>query len=530
MKNTALLFLYLLATGFATSLMGQSTAETRFGFLGPSTPSENPLYYEGFTDLKVDFDRPHIGPFVWEQVEPTKGSYDWSSIDAWVEASQTNNVRIVATIWPYAGWDQEFWRNQSGWERAEGFEDQLIDSRYKPNDVDAYKAWVTAMVERYDGDGTDDMPDLTLPIKHWEILNEPESSDWEGVNFFKGTASDFFDVLNWTSESIRGADSEAVILHGGSSGVEDPYWDGLFADGATSTFDLSNTHTITPPDFVDDLRAAQWRDLIQKHDIQNFWITEVEMAKRGDAEAYTDEQVAIEIVTQYVKAFFNGASRIFYAHVYAIEDPNTPPDFLEAALATVDFSSGQPVVTRKPAYDAFGVMVDHIDRFTNVTMEGTGVYRFGFQSGSDVWAVWGTGADTGSLPESMIVTDLSGNSETITSAEFSPTEAPRFIRDASATTIAENRGELPEKFEVSAYPNPFNPATTLQVRLSQPGQLTVAIYDIMGRRVRLLAEQANYPAGTHTFRFQADGLSSGVYLYQIQNGVRIAHGSVTLVK
>lgn len=193
--------------------------ETRFGFLGPDSPERNPAYYQEFTKLGVDFDRPHIGPFVWEYVEPDPGTYDWTVIDNWVGSSQENNVHILASIWPFANWDQQYWRDQADWEPSEGFEKELPVSRYKPHDTTAYKAWVTAMVERYDGDGVDDMPGLTLPVTHWEVLNEPETYDWDGLNFFKGGVADYLEVLRLTTSAIRDADPDAVVLHGGSTGI-----------------------------------------------------------------------------------------------------------------------------------------------------------------------------------------------------------------------------------------------------------------------------------------------------------------------
>lgn len=47
-------------------------------------------------------------------------------------------------------------------------------SEYVVADEAAYTAWVTAAVERYDGDGVDDMPGLLAPIRHWEVDNEPD--------------------------------------------------------------------------------------------------------------------------------------------------------------------------------------------------------------------------------------------------------------------------------------------------------------------------------------------------------------------
>ncbi|HEX03972.1 MAG TPA: T9SS type A sorting domain-containing protein [Bacteroidetes bacterium] len=70
---------------------------------------------------------------------------------------------------------------------------------------------------------------------------------------------------------------------------------------------------------------------------------------------------------------------------------------------------------------------------------------------------------------------------------------------------------LPDSFSMEqAWPNPFNSETRIRVNLSHPAQLHVAVYDIQGRRVRVLAEE-DFNAGRHEFSLSSDGLSSGVY-------------------
>ena len=68
----------------------------------------------------------------------------------------------------------------------------------------------------------------------------------------------------------------------------------------------------------------------------------------------------------------------------------------------------------------------------------------------------------------------------------------------------------------AAIPNPFNPVTELQLRVSQTGPVEVAVYDLAGRRVATLANQV-YSAGSHTVQWRGvddagQGVASGVYL------------------
>ncbi|GBE29516.1 MAG TPA: T9SS type A sorting domain-containing protein [Bacteroidetes bacterium] len=82
------------------------------------------------------------------------------------------------------------------------------------------------------------------------------------------------------------------------------------------------------------------------------------------------------------------------------------------------------------------------------------------------------------------------------------------------TDVKDVSSNLPSEFAVGlAYPNPFNPTTTITVSLPQSAELTVAVFNTLGQRV---AELANglIAAGTHQFTFDGSSLASGVYLVQ----------------
>ncbi|MBN2172428.1 MAG: T9SS type A sorting domain-containing protein [Candidatus Krumholzibacteriota bacterium] len=66
-----------------------------------------------------------------------------------------------------------------------------------------------------------------------------------------------------------------------------------------------------------------------------------------------------------------------------------------------------------------------------------------------------------------------------------------------------------------AHPNPFNPATTLRFSLPRPARATLAVFDVAGRRVALLAD-GPLPAGRHAVRWEAAGQASGVYLARLE--------------
>ena len=85
-------------------------------------------------------------------------------------------------------------------------------------------------------------------------------------------------------------------------------------------------------------------------------------------------------------------------------------------------------------------------------------------------------------------------------------------------TSAVEHTELANRFELfQNYPNPFNPSTTIRFSIPAATQVTLSVYDVLGRQVAMLVDE-NMSAGTHAVSFDAGVLSSGVYLYRIQTG------------
>jgi len=67
------------------------------------------------------------------------------------------------------------------------------------------------------------------------------------------------------------------------------------------------------------------------------------------------------------------------------------------------------------------------------------------------------------------------------------------------------------------YPNPFNPNTKIEFRIAYSGLVTLKVYDILGREIIILvSEEKN--AGAYEVEFDASGLSSGIYFYQLKAG------------
>ena len=97
-------------------------------------------------------------------------------------------------------------------------------------------------------------------------------------------------------------------------------------------------------------------------------------------------------------------------------------------------------------------------------------------------------------------------------------------------TSNEAVADVPETFRLDAnYPNPFNPTTTIQYALPTSSSVRLAVYDLLGREVAVLADGLR-TAGRHTVTFDARTLASGLYLYRLEAGGQVQQRTMVLVK
>ncbi len=121
-----------------------------------------------------------------------------------------------------------------------------------------------------------------------------------------------------------------------------------------------------------------------------------------------------------------------------------------------------------------------------------------------------------SRPLLVVANEVSG---TVTTIQLSATASVERLSDVrpSGYVLEQN------------YPNPFNPSTTIRYAIPQPAQVSLKVYDVLGREVATLVN-ARQSAGVYVANFDATALPSGMYFYRLQAGSFSETRKMMLVK
>lgn len=79
------------------------------------------------------------------------------------------------------------------------------------------------------------------------------------------------------------------------------------------------------------------------------------------------------------------------------------------------------------------------------------------------------------------------------------------------------------------YPNPFHSSTTIGYAAPRAGEVTLDVFDLLGRRVATL-ESGLVTAGRHETAFDASGLSPGIYVSRLRAGDTVRTRMMTLTE
>ena len=100
------------------------------------------------------------------------------------------------------------------------------------------------------------------------------------------------------------------------------------------------------------------------------------------------------------------------------------------------------------------------------------------------------------------------------------------LAQAEAAKGAESAGV---REVLAVYPNPTTASATVALTLEKASDVRVVVYNVLGRRVALLAE-GPLEIGTHRFALDGSGLPAGVYLVRVESGERRLSQRITLLR
>ncbi|HRE40973.1 MAG TPA: T9SS type A sorting domain-containing protein [Ignavibacteria bacterium] len=180
--------------------------------------------------------------------------------------------------------------------------------------------------------------------------------------------------------------------------------------------------------------------------------------------------------------------------IYDVDNNNTYNDdqdiLLEAKPISIDFK-GWKEVKFKLDEETFKLISAHNDDFS-VTEEPAFALRVEFESGSNYKeSVFNSGIAL--VSEIVNTENLTSNSENTTKKNIEDTF-----------------------FKAKNFPNPFNPTTKITFFLPESSNVTLTVYDRIGREVQVVLDQS-LSAGEHTVDFNGSGLPSGIYFYRIKS-------------
>ncbi|MGE5352194.1 MAG: T9SS type A sorting domain-containing protein [Acidobacteriota bacterium] len=104
-----------------------------------------------------------------------------------------------------------------------------------------------------------------------------------------------------------------------------------------------------------------------------------------------------------------------------------------------------------------------------------------------------------------------------------------FEENSSIVNVEKENSSVVKSYSLSAYPNPFNPVTTLEFNMPFAGHVELKIYDALGKEVAILVNEVK-KEGSYKVQFNASQLPSGIYLCRMNAGKYSETKKIVLLK
>lgn len=422
-----------------------------FGFIMGDTSARDKTI-TGMADLGAKWIRlSGVSGIIWERVEKTKGQYDWTEADNMLSAFSQKGLSILVTI----GASNKIYQSESG---------------YLPKDIKAYKAFLSAAAERYDGDGLDDAPGAPA-VSAWQIGNEVEMK-----TAWMDSPENYAELMKASYEAVKSASAAAkVVIAGmgtGDSAALSKYSqilssmkDGVYFD----VFDF-HWHAVDGGNYKEhktkdskkvlnfDKVLSEVKDMLTagNHENAEIWITEMsasDIIPTGN----TEKTQAVDLIKRYVYPAVNGVNKVFWGTLYE------QSGFGGQTAGNTNYFDTQGLVNNpgndgsshnKLAYYSYKKMVEVLGESAwkdiQKIQESDGIYIYKFlKNGTPVWVAWNDN------PDSRLITILEVDSIQVKITQAVPNYASgQDVTDysrafstetkaASNTAISVSLGEAP---------------------------------------------------------------------------------------
>ena len=391
-----------------------SYEDSPFGF-HPANVAMRDYPDNGFIDAEnigVRWTRQGLYVF-WFKVQPdiNKQEYDFTIYDNQWKNVPTGinilaNIAVVPVILavlanPRKG-VQLTERNPGEREKAQEY---IKPGSHLPSDEEKYLKFVRACVERYDGDGIDDMPGLKNPIKYWQVGNEPPRR-----------LDDFAELQKITYDAIKEACPDCKVLIGGVPGMPHKYIADFDKTFLPILNDLANSKAFDIFDFhwygnaVGDYKKVEevFGHIKGKIDAlgltpEEYWITEMGSYSGDptgglgiDVWSYqTETQQAGDYLKRFVFSLSLGIKKIFPAFglIEGFKHDNGYFD-LTGLIYDGEGPDDRGMGVKKLAYYTYKLMTEKLEGSTwddiETVIDGTdNIYAYKFIKNSEpVWVLW----------------------------------------------------------------------------------------------------------------------------------------------
>ncbi len=195
--TSAILMTHVAASTQAMSIDLSQMAASPNPQLGLAFPGDDTKYYPLIATAGIGVVRLSVQ---WKLVEPRPGQFNWSGIDRRIAALQALGIDPFLTFESNADW-------------ATVAETRAVKNA-RPRDPDQWIRFVNAVVERYDGDGQNDLPGLRRPVRFWQAANE-WISDRNKSGGWVGSTDELITYIRITHDTVKAADPKAIFVLGG---------------------------------------------------------------------------------------------------------------------------------------------------------------------------------------------------------------------------------------------------------------------------------------------------------------------------